>query len=193
MPKYSATTRAFYAFDSYPDGFVPSDAVEISDEVRVLCLAGEAAGQVIDADENGYPFLRDPDPVPLEVLKAQALARISILFKSTRTTIAGTVDETEIAGWSNKLRIAQAITAGTATIADAQAFQVEVQARGLGETVHDLGAKVLNNSALYSSIAGIIDGQKRYAAGMIDAATDAAAINQAVQNAESAAATILQG
>lgn len=54
--KYSATTKGFYAEDiDYSS--VPDDCVEISDEDYAYLINGQASGNEIIPDANGYPQL----------------------------------------------------------------------------------------------------------------------------------------
>mgnify|MGYP001559909193 FL=1 len=107
----------------------------------------------------------------LAAAKTNGLARISGFAKSKRGLIAGTSDDAEIAGWNNKLRIALAIGAGTATEADQYAFSTEIEARGLGETLEVFCAKVIRNAAFYGQTVGLIDGLKRRAQDAVAAAS----------------------
>lgn len=56
---YSPSTKGFY---NNSDHVVrPDDAMEITAETRAILLAGEAAGQTISADSNGFPILISAD------------------------------------------------------------------------------------------------------------------------------------
>jgi hypothetical protein len=107
----------------------------------------------------------------LAMAKASALDRITTFAKSKRAMIAGTSDDAEIAGWNNKLRIAQAIVAGTATDGEKAAFQAEITARGIkGETLDIFTQKVIKNAGFFAQAVGLIDGLKRKAQDSIAAA-----------------------
>lgn len=54
-----------------PQSTLPEDAVPIEERERDRLLAGQANGLIITSDENGYPTLVEPPPVPLETLAAQ--------------------------------------------------------------------------------------------------------------------------
>jgi hypothetical protein len=54
-----------------PKSTLPEDAVPIEEHERERLLAGQANGLIITTDENGYPSLIEPPPVPLETLAAQ--------------------------------------------------------------------------------------------------------------------------
>lgn len=98
----------------------------------------------------------------LTAAKTNALDRIATFSKSKRALIAGTSDDAEIAGWSNKLRIAQAIVANTATDGEKAAFQAEISARGIkGETLAAFTQKVITNAGFFAQAVGLIDGLKR--------------------------------
>ena len=54
--RYSATTKGFYAEDiDYAS--VPDDCVEINDEDYAYLINGQASGNEIIPDVNGYPQL----------------------------------------------------------------------------------------------------------------------------------------
>lgn len=107
----------------------------------------------------------------LKIAKSQAFETINGLVSGIRIALAGTSDALEVAGWPNKLRIAQAIDAGTATDVERSAFQTEVDRRGVeSETLEVFAAKVIRNSGMFSQIAGELDGLKRNATDAISAA-----------------------
>ena len=80
---YSATTCGFY--DRSINIAIPADAVEITAERHAALLAGQSAGQLITADENGYPVLVDPPPVSIDTLRTRALSLLPIGEKSERS------------------------------------------------------------------------------------------------------------
>ena len=54
--RYSATTKGFYAYDiDYAS--VPDDCVEVSAEDYAALMNGQADGNIIVPDNNGYPML----------------------------------------------------------------------------------------------------------------------------------------
>ena len=107
----------------------------------------------------------------LAMQKTVALQRVDDFARATRAEIAGTSDAGEMAGWANKLRIALAIQAGSASDADKAAFQAEIDARGRGETLDAFVQKVVVNAAFFSRAVALIDGLKSKAQGAINAAT----------------------
>lgn len=70
---YSKQTGGFYSREIHGDN-IPADAVEITDEEHAALLAGQAAGKVITADENGRPVLVDPPAPTPEQLATSARA-----------------------------------------------------------------------------------------------------------------------
>jgi hypothetical protein len=62
---YSLSSRGFYNFAIHGDN-MPGDVVEITAEEHATLLAGQTAGKVIAADENGRPVLQDPPPPTAE-------------------------------------------------------------------------------------------------------------------------------
>ncbi|MDD2047330.1 phage tail assembly chaperone [Pseudomonas putida] len=53
-----------------PACLIPADAVAITNKRHTELLTGESLGQLIVADESGYPVLADPPPPGSEVLAA---------------------------------------------------------------------------------------------------------------------------
>ena len=86
---YSASTGGFYAPDINPT--MPTDAVEITEEYYQSLLEGQANGQQIVADAQGYPILITPVPVPPTAAQNQATAS-GILSSTDWTTIADVAD-----------------------------------------------------------------------------------------------------
>ncbi|MCG9100463.1 DUF4376 domain-containing protein [Laribacter hongkongensis] len=79
---YSATTHGFY--DRSINNTIPADAVEITSEQHAALLSGQSAGQLITADENGYPILADPPTASLDALRDRALDMLHAWEKSGR-------------------------------------------------------------------------------------------------------------
>lgn len=133
----------------------------------------------------------------LSSAKANGNDRINSFAKSKRALIAGTSDDAEIAGWNNKLRIAQAIGAGTATDAEKAAFQAEITARGIkGETLDIFTQKVIKNAAFFAQAVGLIDGLKRKGQDAVNAAKtpdEVTAVLAAIKQQAEAAFTTLMG
>ncbi len=151
--------------------------------------------------DDKWVIVQVPLPDPIAVLaaaKTNGLARISDFAKSKRALIAGTSDDAEIAGWNNKLRIAQAIGAGTATDGEKAAFQAEITARGIsGETLDIFCQKVIKNAGFFAQAVGLIDGLKRKGQDAVNAAKtpdEVTAVLAAVkQQAEAAFTTLMSG
>lgn len=76
---YSKTTGGFYSLDIHGQDGIPSDAVEISDELYAVLLAGQSAGKLIAFDDgSGAPVLRDPPALSADVLNARRKAEIDV-------------------------------------------------------------------------------------------------------------------
>lgn len=67
---YSVSRNGFFASDLQP--ILPDDGVEITANYHHQLLAGQASGQRIVADADGYPVLADP-PGPTEIQLAEAV------------------------------------------------------------------------------------------------------------------------
>ena len=79
---YSKSTGGFYDVEIHGDA-IPADAVEITRDEHATLLAGQSAGQRIEADEHGHPVLRDA-PVPSnDALADAARARRDALITAT--------------------------------------------------------------------------------------------------------------
>lgn len=144
---------------------------------------------------DGRKFIAPPPP-PLEEAKKHAFELIAAFAKGMRVKIAGTSDEIEIAGWNNKLRIANAIQTGTATDAEVAAFAAEIATRSLGETMDTFVAKVIRNGMSYAQAVGLIDGLKRKAQGTVEACATVAEVDAVLaavnKDAETAFAELMK-
>jgi hypothetical protein len=161
--KFSKTTGCFYPEDiQYPNP--PTDLIAVTADDYSAAM-NRAAGETLDVQEGKLVIVPAPAPDPVAVLaaaKTNALGSIAAFAKSQRTTIAGTSDDAEIAGWSSKLRIAQAIAEDTASGVEKAAFQAEINARGIqGETLDIFCHKVMKNAGTFAQAVGLIDGLKR--------------------------------
>ena len=70
----SKSTRCFYSPAIHAS--IPDDAVEITTDHHAALLAGESAGQVIDWDSDGYPFLAAPRQLTVEQVTAALTASV---------------------------------------------------------------------------------------------------------------------
>ena len=69
---FSAEKMGFYATEIH-GAEIPSDAIEITDQLHADLLAGQAQGMVIVADESGFPVLAEQPPLsPAEEIKRYA-------------------------------------------------------------------------------------------------------------------------
>ena len=60
-------------YDATDGGFVPHDAVKISEDLYRTLLDGQAQGKQIIADKTGNPVLIDPQPSAAHVLNLETL------------------------------------------------------------------------------------------------------------------------
>lgn len=56
--------------------------VEISDDTHAALMAGQSAGQVIEADDQGRPVLQDPPPPTTDELVARYTAELEAYYDS---------------------------------------------------------------------------------------------------------------
>ncbi|AVO60666.1 hypothetical protein C6Q18_22875 [Pseudomonas chlororaphis subsp. piscium] len=61
---YHFASRSFLDTATYAAKSIPSDAIEITKEERVMLLTGEASGQSIVLNDQGRPVLVEPTPDP---------------------------------------------------------------------------------------------------------------------------------
>lgn len=60
--RYSKSTGGFYTTEIHGDA-IPADAVEITPEFHAELLAGQSAGKIIVAGNDGNPVLQDAPPL----------------------------------------------------------------------------------------------------------------------------------
>ena len=70
-------------FDTEFHATIPTDAIEITYDEYVALLAGQSAGQRIEADEHGRPVLRDAPAPDNDALADAARARRDALITAT--------------------------------------------------------------------------------------------------------------
>lgn len=169
--KFSKKTGNFYPNSiDYPNP--PDDLIDVteSDYKAAMSLSSDKKLDVIGGKLVVISLPQKSSSDVLSDAKNIGLSRIDIYGKAMRVKIAGTPDEIEIAAWNNKLVIAKAIKAGSASAGDKAAFQAEINARGKGETVDAFADKVLVNASFYAQAVGLIDGLKRRTQDAVNAA-----------------------
>lgn len=86
-------------FDDTDGGFVPENAVEISQDKYIELLNGQAQGKQIIADKTGNPVLIDPQPSAAHVLNIDTLTweisseKQTALLSETQTRLIAGIDE----------------------------------------------------------------------------------------------------
>ena len=70
-------------FDTEFHATIPADAIEITHDEHTTLLAGQSAGQRIEADEHGHPVLRDTPAPDDDALADAARARRDALITAT--------------------------------------------------------------------------------------------------------------
>lgn len=86
-------------FDDSDGGFVPENAIEISQDKYIELLNGQAQGKQIVADKAGNPVLIDPQPSVAHVLNLDTLTwgitpeRQAALLSETQTRLIASIDE----------------------------------------------------------------------------------------------------
>jgi hypothetical protein len=110
-----------------------------------------------------------------------ALNTIETFARDVRHKIAGTPDDAEIAGWTQKLMVAKAFLVNTASPADHAVLQAEADQRELGESAQDLAQKIVANGAKFTHLAAMIDGMKSRAKRKVNDATTAQEVAEVLQ------------
>ena len=161
--RFSQKTGCFYPEDIFY-AELPDDLIDVSQSefAQAMGRGPDDRLQVVDGRiviASGAP----PDSAKiLSRTRSEVLSRIEAYAKTKRAQLAETADEIEIAAWGNKLRIAQAIQEHRASAADVLAFETEIAARGLGETMEQFCAKVFRRAEFFARAVGLIDGMKKY-------------------------------
>jgi len=109
-------------------------------------------------DDGNSP---EPEFSEAELLKnAKSSAELQIQQKASaiRQQIAGVADQYKTAGWTDRARRAERITAGVPLPKDIEIVQAEADRRGRGETVDMLVAIHLVKAAKYAEALSVIDG-----------------------------------
>jgi hypothetical protein len=121
--------------------------------------------RAIESQEDVLPgeTVTDTMPVPTEAdilaqAKENASIRIASYTKRMRMAIAKIYDETMMSDWPTKLRIAEAISEGTATEEQKDVFRTEILYRGRSETLGYFTGLVLLNARFYQRVAATIAG-----------------------------------
>lgn len=79
---YAKSTGGFYDAEIHGDA-IPADAIKITTAEHATLLAGQSAGQRIEADEHGHPVLRDAPGPDDNALADAARARRDDLITAT--------------------------------------------------------------------------------------------------------------
>lgn len=86
-------------FDDSDGGFVPENAIEISQDKYIELLNGQAQGKQIVADKTGNPVLIDPQPSAAHVLNLDTLTweispeKQTALLAEAQTRLIANIDE----------------------------------------------------------------------------------------------------
>lgn len=98
--RYSPSTGGFY-HAAINGANIPLDAVEITAEQHAGLLEGQAAGQRIIADENGFPVLADYPAPTDEQLSSHARTERNALLSACDWTVLSDapLTEPEKAAW----------------------------------------------------------------------------------------------
>ncbi len=181
---YSARTGGFY--DSHLHKTLPHDAIEISTQTHQALLKDNAQGAQIEANAEGYPQAVFPTQNQMLALaKEAALARLTDMTRSQLQQAIGASDESEIMICLYQYRTALAIQAGTATQDEQTAFEREIEACALNESLESFCTDVLNKGARLMQIIGITQGLKHRAAQTINQASSQAEIETCEQDFKS--------
>ena len=160
--RFSQKTGCFYPEDIFY-AELPDDLIDVSQSefAHPMGRGPDDRLQVVDGRIVVVPGAPPDSAKILSRTRSEVLSRIEAYAKTKRAQLAETADEIEIAAWGNKLRIAQAIQEQRASAADVLAFETEIAARGLGETMEKFCAKVFRRAGMFARAVGLIDGMKK--------------------------------
>ncbi len=189
MIKYSGQTGGFYVSAIHGDK-IPSDAVEITEEVHDALLAGLSSGQSIVLDANGTPTLQraiDPRSEAQILADAKALSGAAMLrwIEAFTAPLTAKYPSAERAMWPMKLPAAQSILADTATEFDLAIFATEAAAAQI--TVKECAAAAVAKGTVFAQVAASISGLRQATETAIAAATTPAAVTDALTHAKATA------
>ena len=96
---YSKSTNGFY--DSSINGnIMPNDVVEITQEYYQSLLQGQANGELIVADNSGYPILIMPPVVPVEITQvSMRQCRLALLQENQLVSVEALINTPEQKIW----------------------------------------------------------------------------------------------
>ena len=96
---YSKSTNGFY--DSSINGnIMPNDVVEITQEYYQSLLQGQSNGELIVADNSGYPILITPPVVPIEITQvSMRQCRLALLQENQLDDVEALITTREQLIW----------------------------------------------------------------------------------------------
>lgn len=81
MTKFaSKSAKGFYTPEIHGEN-MPTDVVEISDELYSELIDGQSQGKVIDWDSEDFPVLSDPEPPSIEKIAEEVRLKRERLFR----------------------------------------------------------------------------------------------------------------
>jgi hypothetical protein len=146
---YSQATGGFYLLEMHSEE-IPADAVEISAEEHSFLIEGQSKGKQIQPDENGYPILVDPPPIPVVERRATAKRAVDTAAGNARARYvsAGQLIEEEY-----RLALQQTLqwrTAGSPAESVPQAIQNWATAAGI--TAEEAATSIEQTAAAWETV-----------------------------------------
>ncbi|MDT3722899.1 hypothetical protein [Pseudomonas oryzihabitans] len=92
---FSAQLGGFLSTDLISLSSLPKDAIPVTDDARLNLLAGEAAGQMIVPDQNGYPVLQassSPAAPAVPIAVSMMQARLAMLDAGVLDKVQTAID-----------------------------------------------------------------------------------------------------
>ncbi len=174
---YSKTARGFYHPEIHGEN-MPVDAVQISDTEYAALLDGQTSGQIMGADENGYPVLSAPEPPSLDQVRAAADAAMMGWIDGFLAQFTAGVPPAELASWPVKAERARQHIAG-----DPQPM-IAAEAALTGEDAMALAQKIVTKADAYEAIIARVTGLRRATEAAIAEAKTAKAVAAALEVAK---------
>lgn len=121
-------------------------------------------------------------PNELEACRRWAHRIIKTTCSNWRTRVTGGADASTLAGWADKVSIAERVVAGTASAEDTSILQTESDMRGNNETPEELAAIQIAKARALRTVRASIDGIESHAWRKVELATETPQISDAINN-----------
>lgn len=156
---YSPSTNGFYVDNMHLD--MPSDAVEITNDLRQQLLDGQSQGKIISPPDATHklPWLADQPAPTLEEAKSAKLAEVMTGYSAAFAPVDLVYPPAEREGWA--IQESEAVAYMADQKAEVPVLTSLVTLRGKGETILELAQKVLENAIQWRGVYAHYTGQQQ--------------------------------